>query len=122
MTDPLDFIEEGCREFQFMGMKPITTIGGDLVATDEGYYCFVADEKKVFHPLETVLAGEMIQSGDRMADAAARLGVTDAWLNGFIDGFAQGEAKDSDSDYLRGFLAADALRQRCPELFEERER
>ena len=118
MTDPLELLEQGCRDFGLMDMKPITRIGECLVATEEGYYCFIATEQKVYHPLETILAGEPIRTGDWIADTADRLGVTAAWIAGFNDGFAQVREGATAADYIQGFLAAEAFRQRSPDLFE----
>jgi len=78
MTDPLELLEQGCRDFGLMDMKPITFLSGCLVATHEGYYCFIAEKGKGYRPLETILAGEPIRTGDWLADTADRLGVTAA--------------------------------------------
>jgi len=39
-------------------------------------------------------------------------------MAGFIDGFAQVREGATDADYIQGFLAADAFRQRRPDLVE----
>ena len=49
MNDPLDLIEQGCRDFQTMDMKPVSTITRGLVVTDDHYYYFLSDEAKVYH-------------------------------------------------------------------------
>ena len=64
------------------------------------------------------MAGEPIRTDDWIADTADKLGVTAAWIAGFIDGFAQVQEGAADADYLQGFLAAQAFRQHCPDLVE----
>jgi hypothetical protein len=112
MADPLDLIEKGCRLFRLMDLKAIPKISGGLIVTDENSYYFLADETKLYHPLETILAGEKTQTGDWMADTATRLGVNSAWMKGFIDGFAQAVEHSTNQDYVQGYLAAEDLRSR----------
>jgi hypothetical protein len=87
MTDPLARIEEGCYlAFRFM-LKVSPTPSGCLEIR-EGSYGFHA-RARAYHPLESVLVGEAAETGDWKADVATRLGVTSAWVEGFLRGIAQ---------------------------------
>ena len=60
---------------------------------------------------------EPVRSGDWRADAAARLGVSDEWVEGFLAGFAQAGEKSAEPEYVQGYLTAEELHQRRPDLF-----
>src|SRR5207247_1141841 len=105
----------GCYLALRLAMKPSTSPAGCLEVR-HGCYAIVDGATK-YHPLESVLVGKGVLSSDWKLDAAATLGVSAAWMQGFLDGFAgQGEAS-ADADYLQGYLAAEGLRQRHPRYF-----
>jgi hypothetical protein len=49
-------------------------------------------------------------SGNWRQDVATALGVDARWVNGFLDGFAQGPESSADGEYVQGFLTAEQLR------------
>ena len=104
--DPLELITEGC----FLGLRwglrvsPMPT-GNQRVV--EGVYRLGAGQ--IYHPLETVLV-DVAASGDWRQDVATTLGVDAQWVNGFLDGFAQGPESSTDAEYVQGFLTAEQLR------------
>jgi hypothetical protein len=114
VTDPLELIEKGCHLALRFGLAVSTRLTGCLDTVD-GVYGFAAGAK-TYHPLESVLICEEARADGWQADVAAKLGVSAAWVEGFLDGFAQATERSSDQDYFQGFLAAEELRIRRPGL------
>ena len=82
----------------------------------EGYYG-LRQRAGAYHPLESVLIGEEVETGEWKADVTTRLGVTSAWIEGFLRGIAQAGEGSRDPDHVQGYLAAEELRQRRPGPF-----
>jgi hypothetical protein len=105
-THPLEAVTEGC----FLGLRwgllvsPVPT--GNLRVVD-GIHTFGAG--KHYHPLEATLVG-YDATGDWQQDVATVLGVDAKWVEGFLDGFAQGPESSTQGEYIQGYLTADELR------------
>jgi hypothetical protein len=115
MTDPLARIEEGCY-LAFRFMLRVSSKPTGCLEIREGHYG-LRQRAGAYHPLESALIGEEVGTGDWKADAAARLGVTSAWIEGFLRGIAQAGEGSCDPDHVQGYLAAEELRQRRPGPF-----
>jgi hypothetical protein len=115
MIDPLDQIEQACYLAFRLLLRPSTT-PTDCLSVQDGFYCF-RDQARDYHPLQAVLVSEDATTGDWKSDAAAKLGVSAEWLDGFMDGFAEIGETRTDQDYRQGYLTAEELRQRRPGLF-----
>ncbi len=105
--DPLELIEQGCYLALRLGLR-VSAGPADCLAGRAGVYCFSQDARR-YSPLEAVLVGLEIRTGDWRDDAAEVLGVTAGWIQGFVDGFARTGERSSDQDYLQGFLTAEEL-------------
>jgi|SRR5579884_2080538 len=116
MIDPFQVIEEGCYLMFRFGLRASTTITGNLITSEDRCYLVAVAEASSYHPLEAALHCQDIISGDWKADVATRLGVSAAWIEGFIDGFGRASEASPDPEYVQGFLTAEELRQRCPSL------
>lgn len=115
--DPLDLIEKGsylCVRFM---MRASTTITGCLQLSKDGGCYVLKKDPPLYHPLESVLIGQDIRTGDWRADVATMLGVSDEWIEGFIDGFALSAESLQKQDYLQGFLAGEEFRTARPRRF-----
>jgi hypothetical protein len=110
MTDPLAIIADGCY-LAWRFMLRASTTPTDSLETTHGCYGF-RKEATTYHPLESVLVGEDVRRGDWKEDVAIKLGVSPAWIDGFIAGFAQGGGESTNQDYIQGYLTAEELRQR----------
>lgn len=116
MADPLELIQKGCELcFKFL-LRASISLTGNLKKSGEGFFYIPMDEVKTYHPLEAALHCEPVLTGDWKADVATKLGVSHAWIDGFIDGFARADEKSSDQDYLQGYLTAEELPQRWPSM------
>lgn len=111
MDDPLAVIEEGCYLALRLGLTEAPGFTNCLVVRD-GLY-LLSPAVRSYHPLETILVGEPVCAATWLEDALARLGVTAAWAEGFVDGFAQSGKRSAGQDYTQGFLTAMELTQRC---------
>lgn len=117
MKDPLDAIEDACHFALRMMMKPSTRITGCL-NSENGCYLF-ADGATLYHPLEAVLYNEDVMTSDWKADVATVLHVDAAWVEGFMDGFAQTGERSNDQDYIQGFLVGEIIRGRRRRMLQE---
>jgi hypothetical protein len=120
MNDPLEIIADACYLCFRFGLWASATVPGNLRKSDEGFYYVPVEEVTAYHPLEAALHCADVCSGDWKEDAATRLAVSAAWIEGFIAGFAQAEEASTESDYVQGYLAAEELRQSRPGLFRVR--
>lgn len=111
MTDPYQLIEQGCYLCLRFGLEPSLKPAGCLEVTD-GLYALRKDARR-YHPLETLLIGEKVCSGEWTEDAAMRLDVSGDWVEGFIDAFALASEQPRGQEYLQGYLTAEELRARC---------
>jgi hypothetical protein len=112
MDDPFKIIEDGCYLMFRFGLRASVSTTGNLRVSGDGFYYIPVEEVSRYHPLEAVLHCQDILSGAWKADVATRLGVSVAWVDGFIDGFARAGEASVDQDYIQGYLAAEELRQR----------
>lgn len=117
MNDPLKIIEDACYLCFRFGLRASASVTGDLRRSDEGFYYIQVEEARAYHPLEAALHCEDARSGSWKADVATRLGVSAAWIEGFIAGFAQAGEASTNHDYIQGYLTAEQLRQSRPGLF-----
>lgn len=117
MNDPLEVIADACCLCFRFSLRVSASITGNLRKSDEGFYYVPVEEVTTYHPLEAVLHCEDVRSGDWKDDVATRLGVSAAWIEGFILGFAQAGELSADQDHIQGYLTAEELRQRWPGLF-----
>jgi hypothetical protein len=97
-------------------MLRASTTPTDSLETTHGCYGF-HKEATTYHPLESVLVGEDVRSGDWKADVATTLGMSAEWVEGFMAGFALAGEASAGQDYRQGYLTAEELRQRRPGLF-----
>jgi hypothetical protein len=104
--DPLEIVTEGCWLALRLGLRVSPVPTGNL-RVEGGVYWL--GRGKSYHPLETVLV-DVAASGDWRQDVAAALGVGDRWLDGFLDGFAQGPESSASGEYVQGYLAGEELR------------
>lgn len=111
MIDPTTLIEEGCFLCHRLGMTESSGFTTCLEVRDEMY--LLSPEAANYHPLETVLIGEPRRNAAWLADAMSKLDVSDEWVMGFVDGFAQAGEKGGGQDYVQGYLTALELTQRC---------
>jgi hypothetical protein len=106
LDDPLDVITEGC----WLALRlclDVSAVPTENLRLVEGAYLLGA--ARTYHPLETVLVG-VAASGDWREDVATTLGVDAQWVNGFLDGFAQGPESSTGAEYVQGYLTAEELR------------
>ncbi len=111
MTDPFQVIKDACYLCCKFGLRGSSTVTGNLKTHGDGFYYVAVDEATHYHPLEAALHCEDVRTGDWKADVATRLGVSAAWVEGFLAGFAQTGEHSTDQDYIQGYLAAEELRQ-----------
>jgi hypothetical protein len=111
MVDPLVAIEEGVYLCLRFGMSESPTPANCLTAKDGIYGVVIATGR--YHPLETVLVGAPATDAGWLADARNILGVSDEWIRGFMDGFAQVGEQADGQEYRQGYLTAMELTQRC---------
>jgi hypothetical protein len=112
-TDPLDRIDLCCYRALCFHLRPSLTPTDCLEVKNGGFYAF-REDATICHPLESVLLSEDAGPGGWLADVAAVLGVSAAWIVGFCDGFAKAGECYTDPDYIQGYLAAEELVQRHP--------
>jgi hypothetical protein len=102
--DPHDYVRERCFKAHLLGLQFAAMSAVDF---KDGLY--VPRQRLVVHPLDYVL---MIDdgpfSGDWHADLQRVLGVSAAWIEGCIRGFA-GDAQGDGDDYLAGHRCGRAV-------------
>lgn len=108
MHNPLDLINDGCTLALKLLLRVSDQPTGNL-RTDGGVYGFGSGPS--FHALEAALVGTAV-TGDWRADVASVLGVSPAWVQGFIDGFANTAETSTETDYMDGYSYGGGLRTR----------
>lgn len=112
MADPLDTIVDGCWLALRFGLC-ISSVPTAILRVEDGVYRlslpYPGTGWKTYHALEAALVGATA-TGDWRADVATVLGVDQAWISGFLDGFAQEPEARTEPQYVQGYLAAEQLR------------
>lgn len=106
MTDPMEIVVDGCWLALRLG-KDVSPVPTGNLRVEDGLY-FLGRGPNYF-PLETVLVG-VTATGDWRMDVATVLGVDQAWIAGFLSGFAQQPESSADPEFIQGFLSAEELR------------
>jgi hypothetical protein len=120
MNDTLEIIADACYLCFRFGLRASATVTDNLRQSHEGWYFVPVEKVTAYHLLEAALHCEDVRSGDWKEDVATRLGVSAAWIEGFIAGFAQAGEKSADQDYIQGYLTAEELRQSRAGMFRNR--
>jgi hypothetical protein len=100
-----DYVRERCYKAHLLGFRFVATSAVDF---KDGMY--VPREGQAVHPLDYILLiDDGPFSGDWRADIQRVLGVSTAWTEGCIQGFAGEVAHDDGDDYRAGHLCGRAV-------------
>jgi hypothetical protein len=105
MHDPHDYVRERIYKAHLLRFQFVAT---PAVVFEEGLY--VPRERQVVHPLDYILLiDDGPFSGDWHEDLQRVLGVSTAWIEGCIQGFAGEVAQDDGDDYRAGHRCGQAV-------------
>ncbi len=91
-----------CLKFQFAAQPALDF--------RDGQYMLRNEKERLIHPLEYfLLITEPPLSGDWIVDVQQALGVSRAWVDGFLKGYSGAGSPCDDDDYLAGFRCGVAV-------------